>query len=298
MHDQDRHVDQFGQCDGAVRGLALDQHRPRVGMKARRGAAGGFQPLGQPLDAVGVLGMDHRHRAVLARDRQHVEDLAVVELQVVVGHVDLERGVALGDQCRQFLFQHRRRRVADDQVEGVVHMRLALGAAVVVVDRGAQRLALHLRGERDHGRGAAAGRRARAGVEIVGHARRRRHRLVEVAMRVDAAGRDDAAGRIDLARGRRQALRQRDDAPAGDADVAVEDIGCSGHARMAHDEIERGHGVGCPCGASNTRRASSSSVGPSTSTQWVPRPSTSRQCSASSSATGPPSAVIVSIDKA
>jgi hypothetical protein len=30
---------------------------------------------GQPLDAVGVLGVDHRHRAVRARHRQQVEDL-------------------------------------------------------------------------------------------------------------------------------------------------------------------------------------------------------------------------------
>jgi hypothetical protein len=42
---------------------------------ARRGAAGGFQPLGEPLDAVGVLGVDHGQRAVLAGDVQHVEDL-------------------------------------------------------------------------------------------------------------------------------------------------------------------------------------------------------------------------------
>jgi hypothetical protein len=68
----------------------------RMGMKARRGAARGFEPLGEPLDAVGVLGMQHGHCAVLARDVQHVEDLAVVELHVVVGHVDLERGEALG----------------------------------------------------------------------------------------------------------------------------------------------------------------------------------------------------------
>jgi len=120
------------------RGLALDQHRPRMGVEARRGAAGRLEALGQPLDAVGVLGVDHRHRTVLARDGQHIEDLAVVELQVVVGHVDLERRVALGDQRRQFFVEHRRRRIADDQVEGVVHVRPALGAAVVVVDRSAQ----------------------------------------------------------------------------------------------------------------------------------------------------------------
>ena len=154
--------------------------------------------------AVGVLGVDHRHRAVLPRHRQHVEDLAVVELQVVVGHVDLERRVALADQRRQFLVQHLRRRVADDQVEGVVDMRLAFGAMVIVGHRGAQRLALVLRSERNHRGGAAAGRAARAAVEVIGHAQRRRHRLVEVAVRIDAARRDDPAGGVDLALAGRQ----------------------------------------------------------------------------------------------
>jgi len=107
-------------------------------MKARRGAAGGFQAACQPLDAVGVLGVHHGHRAVLARHRQHVQDLAVVEFEIVIGHVDLERGVALGDQRGQLFGQHLGRRVADDQVEGVVDMRLAVGAAVVVGHGGAQ----------------------------------------------------------------------------------------------------------------------------------------------------------------
>ena len=45
VHDQDRHVDQFGQRDRAVRRLALDQHRPRLRVEARRGAAGAPRAL-------------------------------------------------------------------------------------------------------------------------------------------------------------------------------------------------------------------------------------------------------------
>ena len=107
-------------------------------VKARRGAADRLKPLGQPLDAVGVFGVDHGHGAVRACHVQHVQNLSVVELEVVVSHVDLERGVALADQCGQLLAQHLGRRVADDQVKAVVHMRLTVGAPVVVLDRGAQ----------------------------------------------------------------------------------------------------------------------------------------------------------------
>ena len=68
------------------------------------------------------------------------------------------------------------------------------------------------------------------------------HRLVEVAMRVDAAGRDDAAGGIDLARRRaaRPAPELRD-AAAADADVAVEGVAGGGDTGVADDQV-KGHG--------------------------------------------------------
>ena len=62
-------------------------------------------------------------------------------------------------------------------------------------------------------------------------------------MGVDTAGGDDPSRRIDLARGSRQALRERDDAAARDADIGVEGVGGGGDARVAHDEIEGGHGL-------------------------------------------------------
>ena len=73
--------------------------------------------------------MDHHHRALAPRQRHDVEHLAVVEPQQVVGHVDLERGVAVLDQRRQFLAQHLLGRVGDDQVEGIVDDRLGPAAA-------------------------------------------------------------------------------------------------------------------------------------------------------------------------
>ena len=162
---------------------------------ARRRQAGIEQLLGQPGDAVAVLGVDHGHRAVLARHRQHLDDLPVGQLQVVVGHVDLEGGVALLDQGRQLALRHVLGGIGDDQVEGVVDHRLAFGAAVVVVDRLLDAVALLLRRERQHGGGAAAGRRAGAGEEVVGKARAVAGRLVEMAVAVDAAGRDQPAAR-------------------------------------------------------------------------------------------------------
>jgi hypothetical protein len=74
----------------------------------------------QPGDAIGILGVDHRHRAFTSGESQQLEDLSVVELQVVVGHVELERRVAFGDQRRQLLAKHVRRRVADDQVKRII----------------------------------------------------------------------------------------------------------------------------------------------------------------------------------
>jgi hypothetical protein len=145
------------------------------------------------------------------------------------------------DQRRQFFVQHLRRRVADDQVEGVVDMRLAFGAVVIVGHRGAQRLALDLRRERNHRGGAAASGGARAAVEVVGHSRGRRHRLVEVAVRIDTARRHDPAGGVDLALAGRQSLAELHDASADDADVGIEGIARGGHAGVAHHQVEIAH---------------------------------------------------------
>ncbi len=104
-------------------------------MVARRGLAGGEQPVGEPGDGVGVFRVHHDHRALPASELHHLQDLAIRKLQVVVGHIQLERRVAAADERRQFLLEDLRSRVADDEMEGVVDARLAERAPVIVLDR-------------------------------------------------------------------------------------------------------------------------------------------------------------------
>ena len=81
------------------------------------------------------------------REREHVEHLVVVELEQVVGHVHLERGVAVLDERRKLLAEDLGGGVGDDEVEGVVDDRLGARAAVVRLDHLAQRLPAVLRGD-------------------------------------------------------------------------------------------------------------------------------------------------------
>ena len=215
-------------------------------MKAGRDTPGGLQTARKPLDAVGVFGVNHGHGTVLPGHRQHIEDLTIVELEVVVGHVDLERRVALRDQLGQLALQHVGRRIAHDQVKGVVHMGLALGSAVVVLHRCAQRLSLVLGRKRDDGGGASAGGRAGTGVEVVRHAHRRRHGLIQVAVGVHAARRHDAATRVDFAHPGGQRRTNLDDTSLVHADVAIKAVTGGRDARVAHHEVEggrAGHGL-------------------------------------------------------
>jgi hypothetical protein len=117
-----------------------------------------------------------------------------------------------------------------------------LRARVVVVHRRLQRLTLELAGERDD-RGRTAARRGQgAGVEVVRHLRAVGHRLVEVAMAVDATGQDPAARGVDLPRCPRQPARERGDRAVLHADVRVEDVGGSGDPGVADHQVELTHG--------------------------------------------------------
>ena len=77
VHDHDRHVDELGEADGAVRRLALHGDRPRGRVEPGRRLAGALQPLGEEADGVVVLGMHHHQRAGLARGREHLQQLDV-----------------------------------------------------------------------------------------------------------------------------------------------------------------------------------------------------------------------------
>ena len=153
----------------------------------------------------------HRHRAFAPREREHVEHLVVVELEPVVGHVHLERRVAVLDERRKLLAQDLGGGVGDDEMKGVVDDGLGARAAVVRLDHLAQRLAAVLGGEGDDGGGTAERGGDRAGVEVVGAQDPGRRHLLDVAVAVDPPGQNELAGGVNLVGACVQVLRQRDD---------------------------------------------------------------------------------------
>ena len=219
----------------------------------------------QEADRVVALGMDHHQRLVLLGDRQHFEDLAVCELQVVIGHEDLERRESVVDQRRQFLAQHLRRRVGDDEMEGNVDMAVALRLLAVGLDAIAQAATLLLQAERHDERVAADGSRARSAVEVVGHDDARCAGLVEMDMAVDAARHHQQPLGVDDLVGVSEAVGERHDAPIPDADIAGERVG-SGHDGAVCDDrvvghgrllgFRRGRGVKLPCRTMQRKRGS------------------------------------------
>src|SRR5262249_60492523 len=81
-----------------------------------------------------VLRMDHDERTLAPRRREHFENLPVVELERIVGRVDLEGCVAILDQRGQLLAGDLIGWVGNDQVKGIVYSRFGIGAGVIVLD--------------------------------------------------------------------------------------------------------------------------------------------------------------------
>jgi hypothetical protein len=98
-------------------------------MKTWPGISGTLEPVDEKADGVVVFGMNLHQRAGLPGDRLHLQNLKVAQGQVRIGHKDLQRRVAIGHQCRQFLSQHIFRRICDDQMEGVVDMAVLSASA-------------------------------------------------------------------------------------------------------------------------------------------------------------------------
>ena len=171
-----------------------------------------------------------------------LEDLGVGELERVVGHVDLDRRVAVAEQRRQLLAQHLRGGVGDDQVERVVDGAAPVRPLVVVGHRPAQRLALELAHEGHDGGVAAAGGGDGAGAEVVGGAGTGLRRgLVEVHVAVDAAGQDEHAGGIQLLLAALERFAERGDASVPNADVGGEAVGGGHHGASPDNQIEAAH---------------------------------------------------------
>ena len=206
-------------------------------------STGGEQPLAQPCNSVRILGVHHDHRALAAREFEHVEYLTIRQLEVVVRHVQLEGRIPGANERGQLFFQDPRRRIGDDEVERVVDAGLAVRAAVIVLDRCPQRAALDLRRERDDGRRAATGGRPGAGLEVVGHLHRLRHRLIEVAVAIHPPREYVTACGVDLAVRRGQVGRKRGDLPGSHADVASVKVARGDRDSVADDQVELAHGA-------------------------------------------------------
>ena len=212
------------------------------GMELRCAVALLDQVMRQPLDHVVVLGMHHDQRAVPAGQRQDVQDLIVADLHGIVGHVDLERGVAVPDQRRQLLPQHLLRGVGDDQMEGIVDHRFGRRRLVILLHHLAQRHAAMLRRKRNHGRGAAEGSGDRAAVEIVGTHDAEARFLLDVAMAVDATRQHELAAGIDLPGPLALDIgSDLDDLAVSDRNVALGLAFGSDDTGIADDQIEVGH---------------------------------------------------------
>jgi hypothetical protein len=136
MHDHDRHADDLGVADGPVRRLALDGLRPRDAVIIRRDMAFLLESISEMPDGVIALAMDHDERLLAASNIEHFQQLFVVENEIVVGHEDLERGIAVAHQRRQFLPKHDRGRIGNDQVKRGVDIAFAFREFAVILHAG------------------------------------------------------------------------------------------------------------------------------------------------------------------
>ena len=262
MHQQQRRIDQPRQRDRPVGRFGLGDAGMGHGMELGRNMALIDQVMRQPVDHVVVLGVHHDQSAVAPRQRQDVEHLVVADLHRVVGHINLERGVAILDQRRQFLPERLRRGIGDDQVEGIVDNRLGARGLVIVLHDLTQRHAAMLGGEGYHRRGAAERRRNGAGIEIVGAHDAEARLLLDVAVAVDAARQDELAAGIDLAGAfAGNCGFERHDTAVLDGDITVELAVLGDDPGVADDEIVVGHVCSLsptpprPCGRDPPRQA-------------------------------------------
>jgi hypothetical protein len=191
------------------------------------------QALRQIGDGVVVFGMDHDEGAFVPRHRQHVQDLPVVQLQQIVGHIELEGGITVAHQRRQLLPHHLLGRVRDDQVEAVIDAGLRCGQLVIVLHHLAQRHALMLGRERQDEGGAAAGGRARGGEPVVRRVLPVGGALIGVDMGIHPARQHQLAPGVDLLFPGPQLLAKGHDHAVAHADVGLEQIAGGGDVAPA-----------------------------------------------------------------
>ena len=125
-------------------------------------------------------------------------------------------------------------------MEGVIDDGFAVGPPVIIIDDGTQGLAAERHGERYHRRGPAAGRRERAGPEIINRLLAFPGLLIHVAVAVVTAGRHQAADRVDHILGSAELFAEGDDPATADTDVAAHGVSRRGDGAIADQQVERG----------------------------------------------------------
>ena len=201
---------------------------------------------GEPRRDAVVLGVHHDERTAAARDRHHVEDLPVVDVQALVGHVDLERADALFDRGGQVDVEGLLVRVGDDQVQGVIDDRFLSRTFAVIGQHRRERVAAMLGAERDDGGRAAERRGHRSGIEIVGAQDAERRALLEMAMAVDAAREHELSARIDFARAAREIGPSAAMRPPFTPTSLSKVFGIGRDGAAADDEVEIAHSIFTP----------------------------------------------------
>jgi hypothetical protein len=201
--------------------------------------------FGKPADAVVVFTMDHDEGAMSACGSQNIEDLVVFHAQTVIGHVNLEAGVAVSDEGREFLAQHLLVGIRKNHVEAVVDHGFSCCLGMIIVERLAQGHAWNLLGKGNDGSGAAAGGCDTAGTEIIGQFRATKGWLSDMTMSFDPTGQDQTIARIDhfISTGNGCVLQQRDDRAVLDGDIGRKGIGGCRHRSVLDEKIVVSHGL-------------------------------------------------------
>jgi len=195
MHDVNGNARDFSQGDGAMYGFGFGQRGAGERVIDGRGLAFGQRLTNHHVDHAAVLGVHANERAVLGRLLQGTKNSGVIHHKHVgVRHEELEAGYAFAHHVVH-VFQACFGKIGDNHVQAIIDARLGLRLFPPGVERIAHLGAAGLDGKVDDGCGAADGRRAGAGFEIVARCGTT-ERHVEVRVRVDAARQQQHAGGV------------------------------------------------------------------------------------------------------
>ena len=197
--------------------------------------------LGHEADGVVALRVHHHQRALAARDLEHLEQLAVVQDEIVIGHEHLEGGVPGLHEGWQLLAEHLGRRLSDDEMKADIDVALPLRLSAVLLNAFAQRRALDLERERQDAGVAARGSRRRARGEVVRRLDVRPGRLGEMDVAVDPARHDEKARGVNLTACALDLLGNRGNPAGADADIGAGRVRRCDHRTAANGDIKLRH---------------------------------------------------------